>query len=61
MSPFLVGAVVGGFVMLRWRREIETYIGQLWDVGKVGNAREQRTAENKASERPAEPGGVQGS
>jgi Hemerythrin HHE cation binding domain len=50
MLRFVLGAIVGGVVMLRWRREIETYIGRLVDARHVGHGQGHRDTAGKASE-----------
>jgi hypothetical protein len=51
MLSVLVGVLVGGFVMFRWRSEVETYASRLVGEFKAKGMRTRRDAETQ------EPGG----
>jgi Hemerythrin HHE cation binding domain len=60
MLRFVLGAIVGGVVMSRWRREIETYVGRLASARPVGQPQGHRGTEGKAAEMPARTAAVSG-
>jgi Hemerythrin HHE cation binding domain len=60
MLRFVLGAIVGGVVISRWRREIETYVGRLAGARSVGQPRGHGGTERKASEMAAGAAAVSG-
>jgi Hemerythrin HHE cation binding domain len=60
MLRFVLGAIVGGVVMSRWRPEIETYIGRLAGARPVGQPQGHGGTERKASEMAAGAAAVSG-
>jgi hypothetical protein len=60
MLRFILGAIVGGVVMSRWRREIDTYIGRLAGARPVGQPQGHGGTERKATEMPARTAALSG-
>jgi hypothetical protein len=60
MLRFILGAIVGGVVMSRWRQELETHIGRLAGARPVGQAQGHRGTRAKAAEMPTRRAAVSG-